>query len=85
MTLLLLPRAWVYGIDPPRKTRPARQKDQDQMKRLSVIALLAAAIAFTGCKKDKKDENKPATTETKPAAGTAAPAAASPARPCRRR
>ncbi|MBK9036781.1 MAG: hypothetical protein IPL61_36950 [Myxococcales bacterium] len=43
------------------------------MKRLSVIALLAAAIAFTGCK--KKDEgNKPATTEAKPAAGTAAPA-----------
>jgi len=45
------------------------------MKRLTVIALLASAIAFTGCK--KKDEgNKPATTENKPAAGTAAGTAA---------
>ena len=38
------------------------------MKRLTVIAMFAAAVAFTGCK--KKDEgNKPATTE-KPATGT---------------
>lgn len=39
------------------------------MNRLSVIAMFAAAVAFTGCK--KKDEAKPATTE-KPAAGSAA-------------
>lgn len=38
------------------------------MKKLTLIAMFAAAVAFTGCK--KKDEgNKPATTE-KPATGT---------------
>lgn len=47
------------------------------MNRLTVIAMLAAAIAITGCK--KKDEgNKPATTE-KPAAGSAAGSAVVPA------
>jgi hypothetical protein len=74
MTLLILPRARRYGIDRAR-TRLARERINPNMKRLTVIALLASAIAFTGCK--KKDEgNKPATTENKPAAGTAAGTAA---------
>ena len=47
------------------------------MKHLTLIAMFAAAVAFTGCK--KKDEgNKPATTE-KPATGTTGSAATPPA------
>ena len=43
------------------------------MKRLTTIALFAAAVVLAGC--GKKDEKKPATTTAAPAAGTAAPAA----------
>ena len=44
------------------------------MKRLTTIALFAAAVVLAGC--GKKDEKKPATTTAAPAAGTAAVAPA---------
>jgi hypothetical protein len=62
----LLPQE-LYGID-RAKERAARAKGPTNMKKLSAILIIAAAVAFSGCK--KKDEgNKPATTE-KPVTGT---------------
>src|SRR5688500_11085485 len=78
-TLFKLPTLEVYGID-RRKERAARAKGSIEMKSLSLIAMFAAAVAFTGCKK-KEEGNKPAPSAA-PTTGTpAAPTAGTPAAP----
>jgi len=63
--------------DRPREERAERAKGFTDMNRFTVIAVIAAAVAITGCKK-KEEGNKPAATD-KPVTGPAAPGAEMPA------